>query len=69
MALLTFQRTPVLLEADVLLLLGHTHYRDNHIFLSFLRKVGKKPPKVELAVKYVWRILFHFACKFLLVPQ
>lgn len=68
-ALLTFQRTPVLLEADVLLLLCHTHYRDNHIVLSFLRKVGKKPQKVELAIKYVWHILFNFACKFLLVPQ
>lgn len=69
-ALLPFHRAPVLLEAGVP---GgsavHTCHWDNHTFLSFVRRVGGEKKKVELAIKYVWHILFNFACNFFLVHR
>lgn len=60
-----FQRIPLLLEADsTLVLLWHLSYWDNRYLHKLFRKVGKKI-EVELAIKYVWHLLFNFACNFL----
>lgn len=66
-ALLTRQRMPLVLETDVSVgyAVPHTWLRQS--YLPKLFKESWKKKKVKLAIKYVWHILFNFACNFFLV--